>query len=124
MKQFFDIFQKTELVIRKQNLSSITELVFRKQNLSSTLISLNCCLYYRFADIFGLDLQEVKTFTDEIPKIPRKAFQDLDVDINDYDIGSPRSNAPIYKYKPLSLQVHKVINIVFIVHVLYCTPAS
>lgn len=60
----------------------------------------------------------MKTFTDEIPKIPRKAFQDLDVDINDYDIGSPRSNTPIYKYKPQSLQVHKVLNIVFIVHVL------
>ena len=31
-----------------------------------------CC---RFADIFGLDLSEVKTFTDEIPRIPKAAFQ-------------------------------------------------
>jgi len=52
----------------------------------------------RFADIFGLDLSEVKTFTDEIPKIPKCAFQDLDVDIADYDIGSPRSQTPIQTF--------------------------
>lgn len=50
----------------------------------------------RFADIFGLDLQEVKTFTDEIPRIPRRAFQDLDVDLSDYDIGSPRGSTPVF----------------------------
>lgn len=50
----------------------------------------------RFADIFGLDLQEVKTFTDEIPRIPRRAFQDLDVDMSDYDIGSPRGSTPVF----------------------------
>ena len=30
---------------------------------------------FRFADIFGLDLSEVKTFVDEIPKVPRSAFK-------------------------------------------------
>jgi hypothetical protein len=38
----------------------------------------------------------VKTFTDEIPRIPRRAFQDLDVDMSDYDIGSPRGSTPVF----------------------------
>ena len=32
---------------------------------------------YRFADVFGLDLADVKTFLDEIPKVPKSAFDDL-----------------------------------------------
>ena len=32
-------------------------------------------IFFRFADIFGLDLSEVKTFVDEIPKVPRSAFK-------------------------------------------------
>ena len=64
----------------------------------------------RFADIFGLDLQEVKTFTDEIPRIPRRAFQDLDVDMSDYDIGSPRGSTPVFNKffmpQPQKPQVH------------------
>ena len=31
----------------------------------------------RFADILGLHLSDVKTFKDEVPVIPRSAFQDL-----------------------------------------------
>lgn len=31
----------------------------------------------RFADIFGLDLADVRTFMDEIPKIPTSAYDDL-----------------------------------------------
>lgn len=44
----------------------------------------------RFADVFGLDLADVKTFLDEIPKIPRSAYSDLkDVDLDlDSDAGS------------------------------------
>jgi len=43
----------------------------------------------RFADILGLDLSEVKIFADEIPRIPKAAFEDLDVNLSDYEIGSP-----------------------------------
>jgi hypothetical protein len=36
----------------------------------------------RFADVLGLDLADVRTFLDEIPKIPNSAYNDLrDVDI-------------------------------------------
>ena len=31
----------------------------------------------RFADVLGLDLADVRTFMDEIPKIPRSAYEDL-----------------------------------------------
>ena len=35
-------------------------------------------LLYRFADVFGLDLANVKTFQDEVPKIPKCAYDDLE----------------------------------------------
>ncbi|XP_030760612.1 glycogen-binding subunit 76A-like [Sitophilus oryzae] len=38
----------------------------------------------RFADVLGLDLADVRTFLDEIPKVPKSAYDDLsDVDISD-----------------------------------------
>lgn len=38
----------------------------------------------RFADVLGLDLADVRTFLDEIPKIPISAYDDLkDADLND-----------------------------------------
>lgn len=38
----------------------------------------------RFADVLGLDLADVRTFLDEIPKIPNSAYEDLkDADLND-----------------------------------------
>lgn len=36
----------------------------------------------RFADVLGLDLADVRTFLDEVPKIPRSAYEDLDVTIS------------------------------------------
>ncbi|KRG06441.1 glycogen-binding subunit 76A [Drosophila mojavensis] len=33
----------------------------------------------RFADVLGLDLADVKTFMDEIPTIPKSAFEDLEI---------------------------------------------
>lgn len=33
----------------------------------------------RFADVLGLDLADVKTFLDEIPNIPKSAFEDLEI---------------------------------------------
>lgn len=35
----------------------------------------------RFADVLGLDLADVRTFLDEVPKVPKSAFEDLDVTI-------------------------------------------
>lgn len=36
----------------------------------------------RFADVLGLDLADVRTYLDEIPKIPKSAYEDLsDVDL-------------------------------------------
>ena len=35
----------------------------------------------------------MKTFADEIPRIPRAAFEDLDVDMSDYEVGSPSLNS-------------------------------
>jgi len=61
----------------------------------------------RFADIFGLDLSEVKTFVDEIPKVPRSAFKDLDVDVNEFEIGSPILRPATYQFKPQQPTVQK-----------------
>ena len=47
------------------------------------------CFVYRFADIFGLDLADVKMYLDEVPRVPKSAFQDLkDADISDLDSDS------------------------------------
>ena len=52
-------------------------------------------LLYRFADILGLDLCAVKTFSEEIPRIPRSAFDDLDMNmVSDCETGSPISMQP------------------------------
>ncbi|CAH1129716.1 unnamed protein product [Ceutorhynchus assimilis] len=38
----------------------------------------------RFADVLGLDLADVRTFLDEIPKVPKSAYTDLsDVDLSE-----------------------------------------
>ena len=43
----------------------------------------------RFADILGLDLSQVKVFMDEVPKVPKAAYADLDVNLSDIEVGSP-----------------------------------
>ena len=56
---------------------------------------------YRFADVFGLDLADVKTFLDEVPKVPKSAFSDLkDAELSDLesDSGSDRT----FPVQPLS----------------------
>ncbi|XP_055609649.1 glycogen-binding subunit 76A isoform X2 [Uranotaenia lowii] len=35
----------------------------------------------RFADVLGLDLADVKTFVDEVPKIPKSAYEDLEINL-------------------------------------------
>jgi len=40
----------------------------------------------RFADVFGLDLADVKTFLDEVPNVPKSAFKDLkDAELSDME---------------------------------------
>ena len=49
---------------------------------------------FRFADVFGLDLADVKTFLDEVPKVPKSAFQDLkDAELSDLDSDSGSDRA-------------------------------
>lgn len=47
----------------------------------------------RFADILGLDLADVRTFLDEVPKIPKSAYEDLDVtlpsNVPEVNLGPP-----------------------------------
>lgn len=40
----------------------------------------------RFADIFGLDLADVRTFLDEVPKIPKSAYEDLEITLPTHTI--------------------------------------
>ena len=48
--------------------------------------------FFRFADIFGLDLEDVKMYLDEVPRVPKSAFQDLkDAEISDVDSDSSTS---------------------------------
>jgi len=54
----------------------------------------------RFADCLGLDLQNVKMFRDEVPRIPKCAFQDLNVDLTQFDFGSPKSPVPNPYFPP------------------------
>lgn len=43
----------------------------------------------RFADVLGLDLADIRTFLDEIPKVPRSAYEDLQCeDISDTSTSS------------------------------------
>lgn len=41
--------------------------------------------FVRFADVLGLDLADVKTFMDDIPTVPREAYQDLVVSSDTID---------------------------------------
>lgn len=45
----------------------------------------------RFADVLGLDLADVHTFLDEVPRIPKSAFKDLK-NIDFSPVGSPKES--------------------------------
>ncbi|XP_022186106.1 glycogen-binding subunit 76A [Nilaparvata lugens] len=55
----------------------------------------------RFADVLGLDLADVRTFMDEVPKVPKSAFEDLKgVELSSsppvrsfFDIGLPTASS-------------------------------
>ena len=48
-----------------------------------------CRSYQLGPALLMLSAKEVKTFSDEIPKVPRTAFADLDVSLSDVEVGSP-----------------------------------
>ena len=52
------------------------------------IIQLHSLKFYlpRFADILGLELNMIKVFTDEIPRVPISAFTDLDLDPSEYQV--------------------------------------
>ena len=54
-------------------------------------------MIFRFADVFGLDLADVKTFLDEVPKVPKSAYLDLkDAELSDLDSdSSSEKNFPV-----------------------------
>ncbi|XP_014279253.1 glycogen-binding subunit 76A isoform X2 [Halyomorpha halys] len=57
----------------------------------------------RFADVLGLDLADVHTFLDEVPRIPKSAFKDLkNIDAN--PVESPKETRPDRTLVPLFLQ--------------------
>lgn len=46
-------------------------------------------ILFRFADVFGLDLADIKTFLDEVPRVPKSAFRDLkDAELSDIESDS------------------------------------
>lgn len=47
----------------------------------------------RFADVLGLDLADIKTFLDEVPTIPKSAYEDLEILENEPPVQlGPKSN--------------------------------
>jgi len=62
----------------------------------------------RFADVLGLDLERVKTFMDEIPKVPLSAFKDLSLsDITNED---NESSKPVRSLSAPPRVFHKTNN--------------
>lgn len=54
----------------------------------------------RFADVLGLDLADVRTFLDEIPKIPNSAYEDLtDADLSESASDSSLNTITDQKYQ-------------------------
>ena len=78
------------------------------------IASINIVFFIRFADILGLDLSEVKTFIDEVPKIPKAAYADLDVSLSDIEVASPKVTRKLFPSVPLpqKLPAHNTISLV------------
>ena len=78
------------------------------------IASINIVSFIRFADILGLDLSEVKTFIDEVPKIPKAAYADLDVSLSDIEVASPKVTRKLFPSVPLpqKLPAHNTISLV------------
>jgi len=62
---------------------------FRSRRVKQPFIKNANVFYFRFADVFGLDLADVKTFLDEVPRVPKSAFRDLkDAELSDIESDS------------------------------------
>lgn len=62
----------------------------------------------RFADVLGLDLADVRTFMDEIPKIPTSAYDDLsdaDISLSLSDTSLCSNTSPIDLHHPKSTKL-------------------
>ena len=60
----------------------------------ATKIGYALIFFSRFADVLGLDLDEVKTFLDEIPKVPKSAYNDLkDAELSDLESSASDSGS-------------------------------
>lgn len=58
----------------------------------------------RFADVLGLDLADVRTFLDEIPKIPNSAYEDLkDADLSESNSDCSLSSSCLDQKFPFSV---------------------
>lgn len=60
----------------------------------------------RFADVMGLDLADVHTFLDEIPRIPKSAFKDLK-DKDAPALAKPQISSPSQLRKPYNSRVDR-----------------
>lgn len=50
---------------------------------------------FRFADVFGLEIADIKTFLDEVPNIPKSAFKDLkDAELSDMESDTGSGKLP------------------------------
>ncbi|KAG8296263.1 hypothetical protein J6590_060260 [Homalodisca vitripennis] len=64
----------------------------------------------RFADVLGLDLADVKTFLDEVPTVPKSAFEDLHgIEMS----SSPVTESPIATVTVVTPQPEKILVILF-----------
>ncbi|GJQ76974.1 hypothetical protein Trydic_g15170 [Trypoxylus dichotomus] len=59
----------------------------------------------RFADVLGLDLADVRTFLDEIPKVPNSAYADLNADSRCFGVENPYGP----EYKSTCAQSEKIL---------------
>lgn len=74
----------------------------------------------RFADVLGLDLADVRTFLDEVPKIPKSAYEDLIVTLQEQtlQLGPPLEKVLVPLFQQVGLKTnrrsnHSKINILF-----------
>lgn len=70
--------------------------------------------FVRFADVLGLDLADVKTFMDEIPTVPRSAYDYLTLSTDDETLATAAAQqASIYASLTASFQMDKMLTPMF-----------
>lgn len=93
---------KAELGFWKLAKSCFWVLTFIRLSLGKKQVTIQSWCFFRFADVFGLDLADVKTFLDEIPKVPKSAFRDLkDAELSDLESNSDGSERSFPVQPPL-----------------------